>query len=71
MEADDAAEEAEPPASGGIDDAYIQVFMLKYVCPQEDCSGTLAPGEGSGTYTCNMCGGSRTEAEFLRELQAY
>lgn len=56
---------------GGVDASYIQVFMLKYLCPQEDCFGTLAPVRGTNGYKCNMCGFTRTEEDFMRELQQY
>jgi len=49
----------------------LQVFMLKYVCPQGGCGGTLAPLLSTDRVQCNMCGFSRTEAEFLEELKEY
>ncbi|KAL4420349.1 hypothetical protein ABPG77_006156 [Micractinium sp. CCAP 211/92] len=59
------------------DPAYINLFLLKYVCPREGCYGTLAPlpGQPAGRpggplFECNMCGGRRSEAEFLAELEA-
>lgn len=59
------------------DPAYINLFLLKYVCPREGCYGTLAPlpGQPAGQpdgplFECNMCGGRRSEAEFLAELEA-
>lgn len=55
------------------DAAYINIFLLKYVCPREACRGTLAPLAPPGrpdVLECNMCGGQRTEAEFLAELEA-
>lgn len=61
----DAEQEAEHADAG-----YIQMFLLKYVCPQADCFGTMVPQEGSDVYECNMCGFSRTNAEFLTELDA-
>ncbi|KAL4419948.1 hypothetical protein ABPG75_007046 [Micractinium tetrahymenae] len=60
-----------------VDPAYINLFLLKYVCPREGCYGTLAPlpGQPAGQpggplFECNMCGGRRSEAEFLAELEA-
>ena len=74
---------AEPGAAGQqaaqqqADPAYITLFLLKYVCPRGGCYGTLAPlpGQPAGRpggplFECNMCGGQRSEAEFLAELEA-
>ena len=37
---------------------------------QPECFGTMAPeAPGSETLRCNMCGGARTEAEFLAEME--
>jgi hypothetical protein len=56
---------------GPAEAAYIQVFILKYTCPVPKCYGTLAPcAPGSDVAECNVCGGRRTEAEFMRELEA-
>ncbi len=61
-----AAQESE----GTIDEGYVSVFLLRHVCPDEDCLGTLAPdAQGSTTFVCNMCGQSRTYEAFLRELE--
>lgn len=57
--------------AGGCTDEYIQLFIMKYVCPREECHGTLAPILGTDRSQCNICGGVRTEAEFLAEMQAY
>jgi hypothetical protein len=61
------------PSGGGdgVDDAYIQLFLLKFVCPQESCFGTLAPLVGQDASVCNMCGKTRSTAEFLAEVEAY
>ena len=72
------------PAEGQADAAYINLFLLKYVCPREGCHGTLAPlapalaphtagaaaAAADSLFECNMCGGRRSEAEFLAELEA-
>ena len=55
----------------GIDESYIHVFLMKYVCPVQDCGGTLAPLPGSGGSQCNMCAMVRSEQDFLREMQQY
>lgn len=53
------------------DASYIQVFLLKYVCPQADCFGTMVPSQpGSSVHVCNMCGCQRSEAQFLADLEA-
>jgi SET and MYND domain-containing protein len=59
------------PAEGGADPAYIGIFLLKYVCPRQGCGGTLAPLPGApDRFECAMCGGQRSEAEFLAELES-
>ena len=36
---------------------------------QPECFGSMAPeATGSDTLRCNMCGGARTEAQFLAEM---
>ena len=55
---------------GTADPAYIHLFLLKYVCPREGCGGTMAPlFLDSSALECNVCGGTRTEAEFLGEVE--
>jgi hypothetical protein len=58
--------------STGIDDGYVSVFLLKYLCVDEDCEGTMVPalGDADKTQTCNVCGKSRTEAQFLDSISA-
>ncbi|KAK9829128.1 hypothetical protein WJX72_004039 [[Myrmecia] bisecta] len=59
-------------ADEGITDAYLQLFCLKYICPQPDCCGTLAPTTTtSSDMTCNRCGSKRSEAEFLAEVEDF
>jgi hypothetical protein len=75
-EAEEAAAAEQPVQQragedGPAEPSYIQVFILKYTCPRPRCYGTLAPcGVGSDVYECNFCGGRRTEAEFMLELEA-
>ncbi|KAI7843000.1 hypothetical protein COHA_003333 [Chlorella ohadii] len=58
-------------AEQAVDAGYINIFLLKYVCPRAGCYGTLAPAApGADVLECNMCGGRRSEAEFLAELEA-
>jgi hypothetical protein len=54
-----------------VDSAYVQMFLLKYVCPGEECCGTLAPlpATRGALFECNVCGSRRSEAEFLAELE--
>jgi SET domain len=53
------------------DPGYVQIFLLKYVCSQASCFGTLVPEEGSvdKVAQCNICGYRRTEADFLQSLE--
>jgi SET and MYND domain-containing protein len=53
-----------------MDAGYLSVFLLKYMCPQEGCYGTMAAvqGSSSGACECSVCGVVRTEAEFMAEL---
>ena len=69
-----------PHDSGGgtddqvVDPGYIHVFLFKFVCPRDGCGGTMAPtgtgGQQQEELICNVCEGTRTEAEFLAELEA-
>jgi hypothetical protein len=54
---------------GPLDPTYLQLFMLKYMCPRESCFGTMAAVMGTDACECNVCGQRRTEAEFLAELE--
>lgn len=78
------SEEGGPLGGGdeGQDDFQHAIFFVKYLCPDEDCGGTMAPLEGrwtgvqpgKGKYEpaeameCNMCAKIRTDAEFESEL---
>ncbi|KAG1656021.1 hypothetical protein FOA52_005649 [Chlamydomonas sp. UWO 241] len=62
---------------GPLEPTYLHLFLLKYVCPVPGCFGTLAPtnpevwpDEGAYVYVCNVCGASRTGAQFLESLDA-
>ena len=59
-----------------VDTTYVSLFVLKHVCSQ--CMGTMAPlppgGDGSlpsSVCSCNRCGATRTEAEFLERVQEH
>lgn len=58
-------------APAAMDPTYLHLFLLKYVCPRKGCTGgtlaPVAPGQAD-VLRCNACGGQRTEAEFLAEL---
>ena len=85
---DDEAMKAEAPqaeegdqemdaAAGVADEAYIHMFLLKYVCPVEECGGTmipptigdLGPADGTSIFTCTMCGLHRTEEQFMASVR--
>ena len=84
-EGDEGGEGGEESGGGGVDLAYVNIFVLKYCCGV--CSGTLAPrtrpppaGEGgaageagaAGETTpgvCNRCGGEQSEEEFVARVQ--
>ncbi|ERN06421.1 histone-lysine N-methyltransferase ASHR2 [Amborella trichopoda] len=47
-------------------------FFVRYLCPNEECGGTVAPlppsqGTPSNIMECNVCGQLRTEEEFNRD----
>lgn len=60
-----------PPAQQDYqaDPAYIHLFLLKYVCPVDGCSGTMAPIDQTDDMHCNVCGMKRSEKEFLEEVE--
>ncbi|MEW5313817.1 MAG: hypothetical protein WDW38_005354 [Sanguina aurantia] len=57
------------PDDPPYEDTYVHLYLLKYLCPVPECYGTLAPTEpGSTAAECNVCGGLRTDAQFLADL---
>ena len=52
-------------AADEVDIGYVQMFMMRFLCPQEDCGGTLAPILGTDVQECNRCSHKRTNAEFM------
>ena len=63
--------EEQQQQEGEVGAGYVNIFLLKYVCPRRACYGTLAPlAPGADVAECNMCGARRSEAEFLAELEA-
>lgn len=56
----------------GLDGSYVHMFLMKYVCTQSDCFGTLVPAaqRDDGLAVCNVCGRGRTLEQFMAELTA-
>lgn len=61
------------------DDFGHAMFFVKYLCPVEECGGTMAPlppGEPDaqgleGSMECNFCGLVRSDEEFHRDLEEH
>lgn len=56
------------------DDFPHAYFFVKYLCPVENCGGTMAPlppalGNLSTVMECNMCGYLRTDDEYTEDLK--
>lgn len=51
-------------------DAYVRMFILKYVCTNGECGGTFIPLSGDQVSQCNICGIQRSEDQFLASLEA-
>jgi len=66
---DDAADQEMDTQTGGADEAYIGMYLLKYVCARESCFGTLIPTQGTDSYKCNMCSVHRTEQDFMAAVE--
>ncbi|KAL6760832.1 hypothetical protein V8C86DRAFT_2546141 [Haematococcus lacustris] len=63
-----AGSEAE---GGPLEATYLQLYLLKFVCPRPHCLGTMAPTNvGSSVMTCAVCGCQRSEQAFLEDLDA-
>lgn len=61
---------AAPGEEGPLEPAYLRLFLLKYICPKDACFGTMALQQpGSQVLECSVCGGTRTEQEFLEDLE--
>ena len=57
--------------AGPLDPTYLQLYLLKFVCPVPMCFGTMAPAApGSDMYECAVCGHQRSDAQFLGDLEA-
>eukprot|EP00884_Botryococcus_braunii_P017329 jgi/Botrbrau1/427/Bobra.110_2s0077.1 len=68
--AGEGADHVADVAGEGISGPYIQLFLLKYMCPEVACFGTLAPRPGEGRSECNVCGKMRTDQQFMAEVEA-
>lgn len=61
------------------DDFGHAMFFVKYLCPADDCGGTMAPyppgkldEQGlEGSMECNFCGHVRSDEEFHRDLEEH
>ncbi|KAG0568079.1 hypothetical protein KC19_7G184800 [Ceratodon purpureus] len=61
------------------DDFGHAIFFVKYLCPVEECGGTMAPlppgeldAQGlEGSMECNYCGHVRSDEEFHRDLEEH
>lgn len=61
------------------DDFGHAMFFVKYLCPVEECGGTMAPlppgeldAQGlEGSMECNFCGHVRSDEEFHRDLEEH
>ncbi|GLI62126.1 hypothetical protein VaNZ11_004662 [Volvox africanus] len=61
---------APPGEEGPLEPTYLRLFLLKYMCAAPGCFGTAAPVKpGSTLLECNVCGRTRSEREFLREIE--
>jgi len=64
------ADAAGASEAGPLDPTYLQLYLLKYVCPIPSCFGTMAPvGPGVSLHECAVCGHTRSEEQFLQELE--
>lgn len=54
-----------------VDEGYISVFLLKYLCVDGACEGTMIPVQDcvEKTLVCNVCSKTRNEAQFLAILE--
>ena len=69
--------------AGSVDDDENDfghaIFFVKYICPVEECGGTMAPlppgqldaQRQEGSMECNFCGHVRSGEEFHRDLEEH
>ena len=65
-----------PPSE--IDEQYISMYLLRHLCPQKSCAGTLTPildyenvVPDLSKFECNVCGFQRTNLEFRQLLEGF
>ena len=73
-----ADDEANNTSADGaaVDPSYIDVFVMKFVCPHEGCQGTMAPKipgvpQSAQVLECSVCGRFRTEEEFMKDIEGF
>lgn len=54
-----------------LETQYVELFLMKYICPTGDCNGTMTPVSDAdgGTLRCNVCSYQRSEEQFLQEVE--
>eukprot|EP00252_Welwitschia_mirabilis_P026902 TRINITY_DN9003_c0_g1_i1.p1 TRINITY_DN9003_c0_g1~~TRINITY_DN9003_c0_g1_i1.p1 ORF type:complete len:427 (-),score=76.21 TRINITY_DN9003_c0_g1_i1:240-1400(-) len=75
-EDEDPLQTAEQNADQERDDFPHAYFFVRYLCPVDNCGGTMAPlpptsGNPSSTMECNMCGYLRSEEEFNSDVREH
>jgi hypothetical protein len=59
-----------PPDEPPLDPMYLNLFLLKYVCSQPSCYGTMAPvTAGANIMECNVCTQTRPDEHFIADLE--
>eukprot|EP00873_Tetraselmis_striata_P004402 jgi/Tetstr1/424666/TSEL_015188.t1 len=70
MQTVESASMGDAAAEDDVQDTYQYMFITKHLCQHNECFGTMAPtAPNSEVLQCNMCGSTKTEAEFLAELE--
>jgi len=64
--------EISDPNQISVDEGYVGLFLLKYLCVDEECEGTMVPilDCTEKTLVCNVCSKTRNEKQFLEMLQS-
>lgn len=54
-----------------VEESYVGLFLLKYLCIDDECEGTMVPVLGcpEKTLVCNVCSRERNETQFLGMLE--
>lgn len=60
------------PNNENVDEGYVSIFLIKYLCPDPDCEGTMVPvlDDPEKSLVCNVCSAKRTEVQFMSSLEA-